>query len=252
MLTFKTKNFSLLSKLFYFMIASFPILEVIAQDDSKLVQKVASEAMTEKLRSTLFKQSLQNRSCLTIHNSLQNGADIIDKDLKDFLTKLSNGFESRNTSELLPLFHPKILDSLIPIKELLSAMRITLGPPFEVSTYRLWAINTVDGDPSPVTCQEQGKASLKFWPQFGYNLEFAIWLQILGQKELGRIFATLVNKEGHWYIGALHYHQWTHAGKDFEHWVYEGQKDLRDDSLHSAFIKFDIASKLVYGKNSLN
>jgi len=218
------------------------VLKTVLKTDLKSVPK------DEQLRLKLFKDSLNTRRCLTLPKSLTNGSRSIDPELNQFLNDFKTGIEKLDATKLLPLFHPRTVTNLAPVNDLLFSMKLKLGAPFEVSTFRLWAVNTVDGTPTPVVCGGLDHTELQFWPQFGYNLEFAIWIQVLGKQELGRIFATIVNKDDKWYIGALHYHQWTHGGKDYEHWFLSGKKDLEKKHDHSAFVKFDIATKLVDGK----
>ena len=69
----------------------------------------------------------------------------------------------------------------------------------------------------------------------------------MGQKELGRLHITLVPTKGRWNIGSFHLQQWTHEGKDFATWAEEGEKNLHMDAKSAAFVKLDLAQKLLNG-----
>jgi hypothetical protein len=69
----------------------------------------------------------------------------------------------------------------------------------------------------------------------------------MGQMELGRIYISLVPADGRWNIGSFHSQQWTHDSRDFATWAEEGQKNARMGYPLAAFVKYDIASKLLHG-----
>ena len=146
-----------------------------------------------------------------------------------------------------PLFHPRLNTSLFAVKEILAKVDTTLGGPLDVSVYRLWALNTVDGSPKGLHCDGD---ELTVHPHYGYALQFGIWLQIMGQKEIGRAFATIVPVGDKWYLGSFYAQQWTHASKDPIAWAQQAQRDLEKGQKEAAFVEFDVASKLLeMGKN---
>ena len=123
----------------------------LAEETKKELSKPRNQKV-EILRSKLFKGSLETRRCLTLPKSLKNGSVSIDTDLDSFINDFKKGIETLDSTRLLPLFHPRTVTNLAPVNDLLASMKLTLGAPFEVSTFRLWAVNTVDGNPDPVVC----------------------------------------------------------------------------------------------------
>lgn len=209
----------------------------------------ATDGPIEAMRRKLFPQSLETAACLTFPKNLKEDAKSIDPKLAEFLNSLNVNIKNNDSESLLTLFHPRLGMKRGTAKELLASQRATLGAPLESSTLMLWALNTVDGTPTPLACGGVENSNITVWPQFGYNLQFGVWLQLMGQKELGRIFLTIVPKDGQWYIAALHYQQWTHSGKTYEHWYQAAQQDLAENFKPAAFLKLDIASKLIDGRD---
>src|SRR5690606_13636117 len=110
--------------------------------------------------------------------------------------------------------------------------------------FKLWALNTVDGSTKALHCDE---GRLNLYPLYGYPLQFGVWLQIMGQKELGRIYMTIVPADGKWNVGSLNAQQWTHEGKDFATWTEEALKLSRMGHKPAAWVKFDVSAKLLDG-----
>jgi hypothetical protein len=209
----------------------------------------ANDDPVELMRKKIFAESLDKAACLTFPKNLKDDAKSIDPNLVKFLNDLKMGFQGSNAKAMLPLFHPRMKAGLTQVKEILASQRGTLGGPLEASIYMLWALNTVDGSPGPLNCGGVENSNITIWPQFGPNLQVGVWLQIMGQKELGRVFAVLVNKDNQWYLASLHYHQWTHVGKNYEHWYGLAKQDLDANLKPAAYVKLDIAAKLVDGRD---
>jgi hypothetical protein len=130
----------------------------------------------------------------------------------------------------------------------MASQRSTLGGPISVTPYVLYAMNTVDGNPTPLVCDGSEDTKLSITPQYGYNLEVGIWLQLMGQRELGRVFAVAVNKDDKWYLGTFHYQQWTHGGKSYADWYIAANDDAKAGLLPAAYLKADLAAKLLDGE----
>lgn len=196
----------------------------------------------EELRLKLFKANPAKAACAVVPTHPQQATQGLDADLDKFLKQILDALKARDDKALQPLFHPRMNVSLAAINETYSKIDSVYQAPLEFSIYRLWALNTVDGSPKGLACDDD---RLTVFPQYGYPLQFGVWLQIMGQKELGRIYLSLVPADGKWNIGALHAQQWTHDSRDFASWVEDAQRVQRMGHKEAAYIKYDIAQKLL-------
>ncbi len=204
--------------------------------------KAASEtSSTEQLRSKIFKGSEGTANCRTLKTD-PRGQIGLDPRIDQFIADLIRAIRTKDALVLQPMFHPRLNTGLFALKEALAKIDATFGGPLDVSIYRLWAINTVDGSAKGLECVDD---KVTVYPHYGYSLEFGLWLQVMGQKEVGRIFTTIVPVEDKWYLGSFQSQQWTHAGKDPSAWIDDAAKDVSKGLKESAYVKYDIASKLL-------
>ena len=212
----------------------------------KLVQPAPDDPANsprEELRKSLFAGSLDQRACGTVETK-PDGSVPADKSLGDFIKAVIEGVEKRSAKKLLPLFHKRLNIGLPVMNQVLTDLNNVYREPFNVSIFRLWALNTVDGSTKALPCDG---SRLSLYPLYGYNLQFGVWLQIMGQKELGRIYLSIVPADGRWNIGSFNAQQWTHEGKDFATWSEEAVKQSNMGYKVAAWTKLDIASKLLDG-----
>ncbi len=214
-----------------------------ADDIVKPVTDPKQRSPKEDLRVKLFKDQAGKAACGSVQID-PKGNSGVDTELDGILKLAVEALKKKDDKALQPLFHPRLNVGLAAIQETFAKLDNTYGAPFDISVYRLWALNTVDGSPKGLTCEDD---RLLVFPQYGYPLQFGVWLQIMGQRELGRIFLAIVPAEGRWNIGAFHAQQWTHDSKDFATWAEEGVQNDRMGMKEAAYIKFDIASKLLDG-----
>jgi len=203
------------------------------------IADVRDNSPKDDLRLSLFKDP-KEPACQTVKTH-PRGETEIDPTLSRFLGTLITAIQKKNDKELQPLFHPRLGVSLNALGEILARMDNTYGAPLDISIYRLWALNTVDGSPQTLPCPGE---RLQVYAQYGYPLQFGLWLQAMGSKELGRIYVSIVPTSGTWQIGGFHVAQWTHASKDAEGWATEAEQDKAKGLRESAFAKYDLAVKL--------
>lgn len=234
-----------LAKLAVIFTALGPGIDATAGTDDVVIQAVADARETspkEDLRLALFKDP-KTPACLLLKGD-PRGRTEADASLTRFLTELIAALKKKDDKELQPLFHPRLNVSLASLSEILARMENTYGAPLDVSVYRLWALNTVDGTPRGLSCPDD---RLQVYPQYGYPLQFGVWLQVLGPKELGRIYVSIVPAEGRWNIGGFHVQQWTHTAKDAAAWAADAEKAHAKGLTEAAFVKYDLAAKLADG-----
>ena len=209
-------------------------------------QAATESSPTEQLRSKIFQGSDGTAACRAVKTD-PRGQIGLDPRIDQFIADLIRAIRTKDALILQPMFHPRLNTSLFALKEALAKIDATFGGPLDVSIYRLWALNTVNGSAKGLECIDD---KVTVYPHYGYSLQFGLWLQVMGQKEVGRIFTTIVPVEDKWYLGSFQSQQWTHAAKDPSAWIEDAAKDVSKGYKESAYIKYDIAYKLLdSGKN---
>ncbi len=212
----------------------------------------------EELREKTFRGALDQPACLTFEYNRVDGFKRQDESLDEAIKEVIKHFNARNVSELQTYFHPRLKVTKTAIRDIFSSIDRVYKIPFEVSVFRLWLVNNPTFTADGVLCDE---GLIRLFPLYGHPLQTHIWLQLMGQKELGRIFLTLVpltaekNIPGavkgvqgvEWKIGAFHIQQWTHREKDYMAWTEEALQAEKKGLKEAAFIKYDLATKLSDG-----
>ena len=198
----------------------------------------------ERIRKQIFADSLDKAGCKTVTTAPKFDVKNVDGALQGFLETLIESLAKKKKYVLPGLFHERMRVNSKMMRQTILEIQSPLRAPINYSLYRLWAINTVDGSPNQVLCDD---GDFEVLPHYGYDLQFGLVLQALGQRELGRIYISIVPTPKGWRIGSLHFQQWTHASGDFQAWAKAAQKDAEAGFKPAAFIKFDIAAKLVEG-----
>ncbi len=196
----------------------------------------------EKMRLAIFGSEASTASCAHVKTIDKESVAKLDAGLDKFLKELLSAVKSRDEKHMQPLFHRRTNTTLAAIGESHARMASVVGLPLDVSIYKLWALNTVDGAPKGLNCEDEGVTA---FPLYGYPLQFGLWLQVMGKAEVGRIFLSVVPAEGKWNIGSYHFHQWTHAEKDAGTWVKEAFAARDSGDLTGAYMRFDLAKKLL-------
>ncbi len=215
------------------------------QGDSLVPAKPEESSPYESLRSKIFSNDPKKASCLPVKADLKGRGSDLPSNLSEKIGEILQALNKGSDRGLQPLFHPRLNTSLGAISTMLAKLDQTYGKPLQFSIARIWAVNTVDGNPKPLLCETE---HVELTPMYGYPLQFGLWVQVLGVSELGRIYISLVPTVDGWYIGAWHVMQWTHDGKDYLVWAEEASKEK---SPQLAYAKFDIALKLVEGSRFL-
>ena len=204
---------------------------------------ISESSPKEDLRKTLFADSLDKASCKTLDVGPKGGLLKESPDLDEFIRKILAGLKKSSAADLLPLFHSRLKVGPGLLNEQFSSLERTYHKPLDFSIYKAWAFNSVDGAVAGFPCLD----GLEAFPLYGYPLQFGLWVQVLGQIELGRIYIPIVPAEGGWRIGAFHIQQWTHAGKDFTAWHDAAQKSLSKNIPVATWVLYDISAKLLNG-----
>lgn len=210
--------------------------------DAANEKKATFDSPKETLRKAIFEKSDQI-GCKTVSTTPQGGIKV-DEELNGFIKLILDSLKTSSPEKMRPLFHKRMDVSKEQINTTFNRLNTIYRTPYEISIHSLWALNTVDGTPNGLSCED---GNITAYPLYGYPLQFGLWVQVMGQLELGRIYISLVPSDGRWNIGSFHSQQWTHDSKDFATWYEEGVKNARMGYPEAAFVKYDIASKLLNG-----
>ncbi len=203
----------------------------------------ARNSPREELRKKIFADSLNEPQCKVIIRRLSDELTSVDASVKDIVDTVLKSLRNKDAATLRPLFHPRLKISATKSEEIFATLGASVLEPWDFSIYRMWAMNTPEGRPVDLDCAQD---ELKLTPHTGYPLQFGLWLQVMGRNELARIYATIVpDPKGIWRIGAWHIQQWTHLGKDPDAWTQLAIADSKANLNLPAYLKFDIAAKLV-------
>ncbi len=236
---------SLRSRLLVASFASFFVAgaPLAAEEENVLIKPADPAAVSPKeaLRKQIFEGTLDKHACATVRSD-------VEKEIDFFLRLLLEALKKDDAKALHPLFHPQLNATFAQMEETFGRMDLVYGKRTDVSLYRLWALNTVDGAPTGVAC-DGGEAQV--FPLYGHPLQFAAYFSIMGQSELGRLYVGIVPAEGRWNIGSFVIQPWTHNGKDFQAWMKEGLAHATAGHRESAYVKYDLAWKLLEAGNYL-
>lgn len=161
-----------------------------------------------------------------------------NKDVSTVVKKTISALNKKDFSTLQKFFHPRLKISDVELKNLDYSWSHITGKPQEFSHYKQWILE--EGQ----NCEN---GLFQLFPHYGYHKQYAFLLQVMGPRELGRMFLTIVPKKDKWYIGYLKFHQWTHLEKDYLSWIKEADYHFQEKNLYLAFLKYDIANKLLKG-----
>lgn len=185
---------------------------------------------------------IKEPSCRSIQpKSLSEGYPFLGNAFNETLKAFIKGLQDGDAASLAPLFHPRLKIQTGQIKAIMVQYNTNLKKPLEISMHQLWELNSPEERAQLAACTEDG---IKVYTLYGYPSQYAAWIQLLGAKELGRIFIHLVPVDKRWLIGSFHYEVWTHNGKSFEDWVRMGLSNMQSNPM-LAYMQLDLAAKLV-------
>ena len=196
----------------------------------------------EKLRASLFEGQLDKKSCLTVGQGPKALEKLKAPGLKFLLRSFIHALKENEPSSFKAFFHKKTKVKNSIGENILTPLNFRYKRPFDVSPFRIYALNTVDGNKDKLPCKEDG---IQVTPIYGYHLQFGAWLQVMGQNDLARIYLAIASSKGQWKVVGLHVQQWTFAGHDFEHWTQKGL--LEKTHRVRSHMYFDVAQKLLFG-----
>ncbi|RZA24472.1 MAG: hypothetical protein EOP10_09790 [Proteobacteria bacterium] len=163
---------------------------------------------------------------VTLHTQLEG----ILKDLKD-----------KNFEGFAKYFHPRAKVKRDIGEKLESIINNRYEAPLQFTVFRVWRLKTpAAGKAIFNDCPEAEGARIV--GSYGYEKQYAVWIQIMGQNELGRLIFSIAPDKGKDLIAGFRIQQWTQTGDGGE--LAESKQNARE-----AYFAYDISQKLVDGKD---
>lgn len=142
-------------------------------------------------------------------------------------------------------FHPKAKMPKDIGGKIQSILDNRYNRPWQFSVFRVWRIKNPQASKEILdSCPETDGA--KIITTFGHERQFAVWIQIMSQNELGRIILSVAPDKAKTSIVGFRIQQWTQLGNDWQSWA---QKAEKAPSPIQAYFDLDIAQKLVEGQD---
>ncbi|MBP9708467.1 MAG: hypothetical protein KBD78_12555 [Oligoflexales bacterium] len=209
------------------------------------IQAVGEDLLSKKLLKEIFPESSKIAVCKTLKPVASQKYDFLGPEASSALEKLLQNLRSENIEQLQKLFHPRLKIKKSDINGVISSIWASYGKKSSINIYKIMAVTNPEDQPELIPCQNETYA---IRAQFGYPIQLAGLIQITGKKEIGYLFVSLVPYNNSFVIGAFHSWQWTHLHKDHQAWVEEAHKDFAEKRPELAWVKIDIARKLLDGK----
>ena len=229
--------------------AMFALMPTMAFSGKETKPSALSEADLEKVRLQIFAEGAKSPSCKIISRGPGVKLESIDASLQLFTSNLLDALKNTKEEQLETFFHPRLKGAGNIGRRLFATLRNRYATPWDFSVSRVFALYTVSGEKLVLPCPDDNIAITAL---YGYPIQFGIVFSMMAQNELSRIFALVVPRQGVWYVGGFHIQQWTFMSKDFEAWANEGIEAMKSGDNTNAYLKFDIAQKMLFGGDFLS
>lgn len=195
------------------------------------------------LQKKLF-AGVQQPACQIVSRGPGVKLQDVDKSLNDFVQSVFTKLQEGSGSGFKPFFHPQLRVKSDIGERIMAIFAKTYRKPWQFSVYRVYALFSPKADKIDIACPDD---QVTISGRYGYKVQFGVWLQIMGQNELGRIFLSVSPREDKWYITGWHFQQWSQSGKDYEAWTKAGTDAFNAKKPILAHMSFDVAQKLLFG-----
>lgn len=170
---------------------------------------------------------------VTLHTQLES----ILKDLKE-----------DDLSGFAKYFHPRARVKRDIGEKFKSIVSSRYNSPLQYSIFRVWRIKTPGSGKAVLDdCPEADGA--RIIGAYGYDKQYAVWIQIMGQNELGRLFLSITPDKDKLLIAGFRIQQWTQNGDDWRVWVGRAEQAEANKNLKEAYFDYDVSQKLLEGKD---
>ncbi|MDQ3233704.1 MAG: hypothetical protein M3Q07_17945 [Pseudobdellovibrionaceae bacterium] len=170
--------------------------------------------------------------------------------LHNFLNEWLDAVRTDQWSRIEGFFHPRAKRTKDLGEKIKMILKNRYDVPWQFSVFRVWRITTPEAHKAILdSCPDASGASIIV--QNGYETQYMVWLQIMGQNELGRMMIAVAPDKGRMYATALRLQQWTQQGEDAEAWVQKAETAFKADQKIPAYFALDVAHKLLAGEDLL-
>lgn len=211
---------------------------------ARLPQEPQCTTITPRSSKHTYTKSKNIPSNIKFTTNMEHQYQHIGEGWGEFLQELLYNIKHQKTYRLQNLMHPHIRPHNTPQKlkkNLLSSLSS-----FEVSIAKQFATYNPDRSSDDILCHEH---QIFLSPQYGYPLQFFVWISLLGSQEIVRIMFTVIPTKGQLYIAASYEQRWTHNGDNAERWTAKADAaDKKNDTIR-AFIFYNVAKKLLSGRS---
>ncbi len=168
--------------------------------------------------------------------------------LHTFLERLLFDLQKDKFEKFSDSFHPRAKVAADLGDKIRSIIISRYNAPLQYSVFRVWRIRSPSASKQILdNCPESDGA--KIITSYGYAEQFAVWVQIMGQNELGRLIFSIAPDKGRMSIVGFRIQQWTQSGADWRAWATKGEAAEAKKNIREAYIDYDISQKLLEGKD---
>ena len=178
--------------------------------------------------------------------SMESGYQHVGEGFGTFLYELHSALTNRDYPRLASFMHPRLKANAAMMAKAIGALDI--GTKSTVSFHRIWAIYSYDNSSTDIPCPAE---DITLSGHYGHQLQFFIWMSLAGDKEIGRVLVSVVPVDGHLYLGVLRSQMWTHSAKNPTQWIQMADAELQKNQPISAYVKYNLAHKLMNGGSYL-
>jgi hypothetical protein len=168
--------------------------------------------------------------------------------LHSLLEKFIADLQQNKFEQLNEYFHPRAKVKSDIGDKIQSIISNRYNAPLQYSVFRVWRLTSPNASKTVLeNCPESDTA--KIIGSFGYERQFAVWIQIMGQNELGRLILSIAPDKGKLSIVGFRIQQWTQSGEDWRAWAGHAEEAEGKKNTKQAYLAYDIAQKLLDGKD---
>ncbi|MBC7532138.1 MAG: hypothetical protein H7318_11200 [Oligoflexus sp.] len=168
--------------------------------------------------------------------------------LHSFLEKVIDDLQQDKFQHLSEYFHPRAKVKSDLGEKIRSIIMNRYNAPLQYSIFRVWRVTSPSASKQILeNCPESDGA--KIITSFGYSKQFAVWIQIMSQNELGRLILSVAPDKGKVSIVGFRIQQWTQSGEDWRTWAGKAEAAEAKKDPKLAYLAYDISQKLLDGKD---
>jgi hypothetical protein len=166
----------------------------------------------------------------------------VPKEFSSFLSGLVDDLQRKRSFKIQKLIMPRIKISEMRLRQLLQSMDNTYGAKWQLVPHRIWLLKSSKAE--LLTCAED---RVKISAHYGFDEAYSVWLQISGDKDLGRLYMSFVkDKDQSYKIASFFAQQWTYLDKDYIGWLKDAKSSFDQKDVITGALHLDIAQKLAY------